>query len=252
MKKLLIALSIISGLASASNLDDMLEPGIVIKNVHGVLESGTWFNLSLLTNVNASLGTQNFTARLNEPIYNQNFEELLIPANSIATGTYSNSGESCSFNVTQIQFDNQRVELLASNYTKISLPLPAMLTCDPKKNYLQTQIMDFKSNKDIEIAPLSYNKMNLVAVTNNTFVQTFGKNDRYVITKIINFTNGLMEVTVKFNEPEYINRFIPVFYDNYEIPHPINFTKHLINDGSEVSYIFTSRYSKFGFALIGK
>lgn len=254
MKKLILSLLIINGSVFADNIEGLLEPGIVIKNVHGVLESGTWFNLSLMNNIKAKKGTQPFTAYLTEPIYNANFDELLVPVNSIATGSYVNNGESCTLLITDLKFNNQTIKIDATNYTNIVLPLPNMLSCDAKKDYLKTQIIDFRSNKDIQVQPFSYNRSNTVAYTNDTYVQTFGKQNhkKYIITKIINYTNGLVDVTVKFNDPEYIDRFIPVFYDNYEIPHAINYMKRLDYDTNEVSYVFTSRYSKFGFAITGK
>lgn len=217
-----------------------------------VLEKNTWFNLSLQQDIQAKIGSQNFTAILDEPIYNSDFSALLIPANALAHGVYSNDGLSCKFVINKITFDGRDINLTVVNYSPISVPISGVTTCDVHKNYLRTQIMDFRSLEALKLSPVAHSNLDKIADSTASFVQTFGNNNQYIIDKINVSSGELIEVTIHFVDKESYTRFIPVFYDNYEISHPVNYSISNTDDQGDVTYLFTSRYSKFGFALTGK
>lgn len=258
MKKLLF-LPFLCGAAIAVTLDDIqlpTMPGIVIPNYNNVVESGTWFNFALQNDITPKAGTQEFTATLDEPIYNSNFENLMIPTYALASGVYKNTGESCSFTINQISFDNKTISINAINYSKTKAPLPKMLICNPSIAYKASQILDFTSVGDITLAPLSSTgEYSILPSAKNIFVQTWGtksSKSSYEITNINSYANQLRKVTVYFDDAKYKDRLIPVYYDNYNIPHHVNYKVVDTEKPEFASYLFTTQYSNFGFAVLEK
>ena len=76
MKKYLCIAGLLA-LTNMSNAEDtkLIKANVQLKNVHGVVTAGTWFNLALQDNIISSTGSQHFTAELVDPIMNQNLSE---------------------------------------------------------------------------------------------------------------------------------------------------------------------------------
>lgn len=225
-----------------------------IENIHKVLESNTWFYISLQNNVLPEFGMQNFTATMNYAIYNKDFSEVLIPDNAIVYGTYQNDAVSCRFNINKIIFKGTEISFKSKDYSTVSTIFPGKLACNPKMKYLSPQLLEFKTNVAINnLAPVDYNRVYIPLNTQDNFVQAFGSSD-YSIRSITKFTNKLMKVVIEYKDQAIVSKIIPVFYDNYGQAHQLNFTTEEVKINNlktnQIVYIFTSAYDKFGFGTL--
>lgn len=236
--------------AGASN--KFINANIQLKNIHGVVSAGTWFNLALQDNIIPSNESQLFTAKLVDPIINQNLSEGLIPANAIVTGTYRNDSKKCSFEIDNISFKGTDIDLFPGAYTTVSAPLPNQPECDPELSYRVGQQLEFQTKVDIEdLTPIiQYKNFKIINKPDN-FVQSFG-NDDYAISGITKFTNGLMKVSVKFYNVSIKDKLVPVYFDEFGLPHCLNFSlmTEEENNQNTYSYIFIDKYNKFGFGVL--
>ena len=250
--------------AYAANSDQYIKASIMMKTTHGVVQSGTWFNLALQDSIAPEQGSQSFTAKLIDPIYNEDFSEVLIPANSKVTGTYKNNGSSCSFEVENISYNNTRtrvldvggtdIELQPGAYSTINASLPNQPECNPKIGYQAHQLLEFQTKVDIAgLDPVARNADYVAEDKPDNFVQAYGNSD-YTIVGITRFTNGLMQVSVKFNDESIKNKLVPVYYDEFGIPHPLNYTfiatEAMPSSNNIKSYLVLSRYNNFGFGIL--
>lgn len=268
MKKMLISLGLISfiGFCNANNSSKYIKANIIIQNIHGSLQAGTWFNFILkdniipsvntaITNTNASIG-QHFIATLADPIYNHDFSELLIPQGAVAHGTYHNNGNSCSFTIEEIDYKDNEIELQPGAYNTISASLPNQAECNPHITYGIGQLLEFQTKVNInDLTPVEYNNDYTVLFTQDNFVQTYGNSD-YAITAITKYSNGLMQISVKFYDAAIRSKLVPVFYDDFELPHVMNSTFVTRNDEPDesykniYSYLVIGSHKKFGLGIL--
>lgn len=252
-------LFLILGMLSAINCyaDDSgtnLKANIQAKNIHGVVSAGTWFNLALQDNIIASTGSQHFTATLVDPILNENLSEGLIPAKSTINGTYRNNGSKCSFEIDSITFKGTTIDLLPGAYSNVIASLPNQPDCNPNMNYSPSQQLEFQTKVDIEnLTPIVRYKDYTITNKQDNFVQSFGNSD-YRITGITKFTDGLMEVSVKFYNLSIKDKLVPVYFDEFGLPHCLNFTLITEDENSNYeniySYLVLAKYNKFGFGIL--
>lgn len=268
-------------ICNASN-QIVIKDSSVVKNIHGVVESGTWFNFVLQNNITAPNAGQNnsqrFTAKLVNPIYNKNFTELLIPvqtitqkskkkgkssinktiAETILTGIYKNDGNTCTFIIETISFNDTRVgdteiQLKPGAYSIINASLPNQPECNPKFNYNSGQLLEFQTKVDIpDLYPIRFDKNLHKQSTPDNYVQAYGTSD-YVITGINKFTNGFTQISVRFYDNGIQNKLVPVFYDELNIPHQINFLledEKPLKTSTTGTYLLGSSYQKFGFGIL--
>ena len=267
MKKHLIAMLLVfSGYIYAENSSQHIKANIEMKNVHGVVASGTWFSLELQDNIVASTGTQHFTATLVDPIFNQNMTEGLIPAKAVINGTYRNDGSTCSFEIERISYNNTRtrvldvggtdIDLQPGAYTKVNATTPNQLECNPSYNYGSRQHLEFQTKVDIAgLDPIvHYSKDYVVKPSPLNFVQAFGTSS-YAITGITKFTNGFMQVKVKFYDKSLRDKLVPVYFDEFGLAHCLNYTListdeqlSVVNDTN--SYLILSHYNNFGLGIV--
>jgi hypothetical protein len=250
-----VGLTLFAGFALA-NSSNYIKANLIMKNVHSTVNAGTWFSLSLRDGLNPAGGTQRFTATLNDQIYNKNFTEGLIPAKAIISGIYKNDGKSCSFEIDSISFKGTDIALQPGAYTTVNASLPNQSECDSSMNYNAGQLLEFQTKVDIpDLTPISYTKDYIVQSTPDNFVQAYGNSD-YYITGITKFTNGLMQVKVKFNDLSLKDKLVPVYYDDLGLPHCLNFTFMATEDGAldqlnnTYSYLVLGHYNNFGFGVL--
>lgn len=240
----------------------------VVKNIHGVVESGTWFNFILQNSITAPNKGQDsieqFTAKLVNPIYNKNFTELLIPvqtitqksgnkgkptinktiAGAILTGIYKNDGNRCTFIIETIHFKDTEIELKPGAYSTVNASLPNQPGCNSKLNYTSGQLLEFQIKVDIsDLYPIRFDKNLQELSTQDHYVQSYGTSD-YAITGITKFTNGFTQVIIRFYDNNIKDKLVPVFYDDFDLPHQINFMR--ISD----TYLLGANYQKFGFGIL--
>lgn len=260
MKKLIVlmlGLSAVANVCVAKNSNKFIKANIELKNAHSVVSSGTWFSMDLTTDLVASTGTQKFSATLVDPIYNQNFSEGLIPAKAVVNGTYHNDGSTCSFEIDSISFKGTEIGLAAGAYSIVNATVADQPECNPRFNYGQGQHMEFQTKVDIpDLIPINRIK-DYTVVKNDTddFVQAYGNSD-YAITGITKFTNGLMQVNVRFYDSSIREKLVPVYFDEAGLAHCLNFTiiatdlQTGVNDTS--SYLVLAHYNNFGFGILDK
>jgi hypothetical protein len=254
-----------------------IKEATIVKNVHGIVESGTWFNFVLQNSITTPNGGQSsmqpFTAKLVSPIYNKNFTELLIPtqtmiqkprkkgkppvnkviAGAILTGAYKNDGDTCTFIIETISFNDTEIEFKPGAYSTVNASLPNQSECNSKLNYSSGQLLEFQIKVDIpNLYPIRFDKNLKELSTQNSYVQAYGNSD-YVITEITKFTNGFMQVAVKFYDNDIKDKLVPVFYDEFDIPHQINFLRvdgQQSRNFSTSTYLLGADYQKFGFGVL--
>ena len=222
---------------------------------YGTVSKGTWFNLALHDAINPELKARPFTAIVIDPIYNKDFSEELIPANTLVRGTYTNDGKKCSFNIDELDFNGISIPLKPSMYSRVSAPLPDQPDCNPTLNYKSGQMLEFQNLVNI---------LNLPVITTNVSYTPLAQQDHFVkavadsdydIIGVTKYSNGLMQVTVKFNKPSLKDTLVPIYYDNLKLPHCLNFAVMLHSSNSDkltYDYIFLSRYDNFGFGVLDK
>ncbi len=252
---ILLGVAVTNICAAESSNNFNVKADVIIKNIHGVVQSGTWFNLALSNNVTASIGSQKFTAVVTEPIYNKDFSEVLIPAQTMVSGTYLNDGKTCSFGIETISLKDAEIDLLPGAYTKVNASLLNQPECNPEINYVPSQLLEFQTKVDIEgLTPVTYNKDYYIKDSQDNFVQTYGNSD-YAISSINRYTNGLLKVSVKFFDNSLKGKLIPVYFDEFGVSHPLNFNmvttedKPFDNLNNTYSYMFSSAHPKFGFGI---
>lgn len=267
MKKYLYVI-IASMMFSICNASNQIKDANVVKNIHGVVESGTWFNFILQNSITAPHEGQDsieqFTATLVNPVYNKNFTELLIPvqtitqksrnkgkptinkiiAGAILTGIYKNDGNRCTFIIETISFKDTEIQFKPGAYSTVNASLPNQPGCNSKLNYTSGQLLEFQIKFDIpDLYPISFDKNLQELSTQDKYVQSYGTSD-YVITGLTKFTNGFTQVTLRFYDNDIKDKLVPVFYDDFDLPHQINFMR--ISD----TYLMWANYQKFGFGIL--
>lgn len=225
---------------------------------HGVIHAGTWFNLSLqqeiVANSNGDFSNQNFIARVVDPIYSQDFSEILIPKVALVKGVYHNNGKSCSFEINTIEFKNTQITLYPGAYSIVNASLPGQIECNSKLDYSINQQLEFKSLVDINgLEPVILNKDYVTKSSSDSFVQTVG-NIAYTVTNIQRFTNGLMEVSVEFKDKSLKAKLLPVYYDDYGIVHFLNYAivinQDMLWQNDTQSYLILGSHDRFGFGTL--
>jgi hypothetical protein len=222
---------------------------------YGIVSKETWFTLKLKNNITSSIGSQHFSANLIDPIYNKNFSKELIPANALITGTYKNDGNECSFNIDTINFSGTRITLKPGMHSIVSATLPNQPECNNNLNYNSGQILEFQNLINILNLPSLANNTTYIPLTQQDHFIKAVVNPAYDIIGVTKFTNGLMQVTVKFNKPSLKNSLLPIYYDALRLPHYLNFSvvTNLSNqDNTTYNYIFISQHDIFGFGVINK
>lgn len=222
--------------------------------VAGVISSGTWFNLSLEQLIMPIKGEEAFSAKIVDPIYNQAFSAILIPANAKVSGTYRNTGNRCVFAINTIKFKNTEIELHSGAYSVVNASVPKQIECNPHLSYGINQQLEFKTLVAISgLEPFSYNRSYVTLHSRDSFVQTVGNED-YMINGIQKYSNGLMQVGVKFIDKSLKSKLLPVYYDDYGIVHFLNYT--LVTDPDSLgqsdtqSYLMLGDHDKFGFGIL--
>ena len=263
MKKyvlLMLGFLSVSGACFATDSSQFIKANIEFKNAHSVVASGTWFSMTLQSNLIASLGAQqtrvsSFTATLVDPILNQTFSEVLIPAKAVVRGTYHNDGKTCSFEIETISYKDTDIGLAPGAYSTVNATLPNQLECNPNFNYGSGQHMEFQTKVDIAgLDPIvHYSKDYVVKNSQDNFVQAYG-NSSYAISGITKFTNGFMQINIRFYDKSIRNKLVPVYFDEAGLPHSLNFaliardTQTSVNDTN--SYLILSHYNNFGFGIL--
>ena len=239
---------IIVGISTANASGLKLSSSSLIKNGHGLVEMGSWINMKLQTPLLAKEQVQAFTAKTVDPVYNHDFSELLIPANSTVTGTYNNDGEECSFSINKISFKDTEIQLKHGAYSAINAALPNQPACNPEIGYSVGQLLEFQTKIDIAnldvIASVKQNSKTL----HDNFIEAYG-NSQYIIKDISRFDNGLMQIIVDIRDSDIKNKLVPVYYDDYGIAHSLNFQVKDMGY-NEYSYLMLGHYDSFGFGML--
>ena len=159
MRKHILTLAGIAAVTTCNaTSSNYIKADVMIKNIHGAVQSGTWFNLALDNNIVGTAGSQHFTAKVVDPIYNKDFSEVLIPANTLVSGTYLNDGNTCSFNIDNIALKDADIELQPGAYSKVNASMLNQPECNPNINYVLSQLLEFQLKVDIEgLTPVAYN-----------------------------------------------------------------------------------------------
>ena len=277
MVRVMLGVLAVSGACQAADASQFIKANIEFKNTHGVVASGTWFSMTLQDNLIASTGSQAFTATLVDPIFNQNMTEGLIPANAVVNGTYRNDGKTCSFEIDTISFNDDiqvskhgskhkakqpvvyggttEIGLAPGAYSAVNATLPNQPECNPSFNYGAGQHMEFQTKVDIAgLEPIVTYKDYIIKENKDNFLQTYG-NSSYAVSGITKFTNGFMQINVRFYDKSIRNKLVPVYFDETGLPHSLNFTlvatdsmQTGVNDTS--SYLILSHYNNFGFGVL--
>lgn len=231
-------------LAMAVSLSYGVEPDeVVIRDTHGVVASGSWVNMRLESSCEGKSVECPYLAKTIDPVYNHEFTELLIPANSLVSGLYHNDGKSCYFSVDKISFKNTEITLKSGAYSTV-IAAGGRLACNPDDNYLAGQVLEFKmlqDIKDLDEVAVPTNK----AVSNDLVVAI--ANPDYTINDISDY-GSLLQVRVKFNNPELAGKLIPIFYDDNGIGHHINYKVSSIG-ANESAYLMLGTHDNFGFGV---
>ena len=198
---------------------------------------------------------QRFNAKLIDPIYSKDYSEELIPANTLVSGIYTNNGKKCSFNIEMISFSGMSIPLKSGMYSTVSAPLPDQPECNHTLNYSSGQTLEFQNNVNIINLPvITTNTSYIPLVQQDHFVKAVADSD-YDIIGVTKYTNGLMQVSVKFNKPSLKDELVPIYYDNLKLPHCLNFavTARTSNpDNTTYDYVMSSHYENFGFGILDK
>lgn len=244
LKQSIILVTLIGGAYA-----NQIESNITIKDIHGTVESGSWVNMRIEQSIKALPGTTLYKAKTTDNIYNQNFSEILIPTGSIINGIYHNNGNSCYFEVQNINVNGRKIAVESTDYTLINAPLPNQTPCNPKLDYEKHQLLEFQTLVD-------FKNLDVIAVTQikkatqpNELVQAFG-NQQYYITKITQLENGLQSINVRVNDKAFnVNNLVPIWFDDYGLAHGLNYFRVYDSNGN-VNYLTLSHYERFGLGVI--
>ena len=132
--------------------------------------------------------------------------------------------------------------------------MPNQPECNPKMSYQVHQLLEFQTKVDIAgLEPISRNNNYIAEDKQDNFVQAYGNSD-YAITGITKFTNGLMQVSVKFNNDSIKSKLVPVYYSELGMPHALNYTfittEAIPSSRNTSSYLILSHYNNFGFGIL--
>jgi hypothetical protein len=247
-KKILVCLSAcLIGVSTVNATGIKLKSNSLIKNGHGLVEAGSWVNMKLQTPLIVKQQVQTFTAKTVDPVYNHDFSEVLIPANSIVSGEYNNDGDFCSFSINKISFKDTEIQLKQGAYSTVSATLPNQPACNPEMAYMAGQLLEFQTKVDIPNLDVIANIKQRSKVSHDNFIEAYG-NSQYVIKDISRFDNGLMQIEVQLVNVDIKDKLVPVYYDDYGIAHGLNYQLTRLGN-SEYSYLMLSNYDSFGFGI---